>query len=145
MSPSLDPKCLGLSCNVKLNVDKPNSIDWMMNPGILNSQKDIAKSITDHINDNVEYAISPCIKWDAMKAVVRGSIIEVTLCYKKQTEYLWQNLITQISELERVCKRTGSQRIYKTLVAEGLALELLELHENLLYLKQKFWKSPKTL
>lgn len=84
-----------------------------------------------------------------MKATVWGQIISA-MAYKKKERHKTKNqILCNIKTLENKHKLYGSNRVYRKLLAERRALEILETTNikcNLFYLRQQYWiKTPKAL
>lgn len=92
------------------------------------------------MKDNEEVDCSTAMKWDALKATLKGSLISTTAFIKKTRVEEVVNLLSSIKSLEECHKRSGDMDIYKQLQQECRCLELLETEKiktDLLFLKQK--------
>lgn len=141
-----------LSCDFSPSTTKVPDFNWMLNRNLLCSQilrQDVTAAIKSYLEFNDDPDCRESIKWDALKATLRGTLISTTTFIKRLRNEEIAKLLSSIAVLEERHKRTGNKTVYTQLQQHCKALEVLEtdkIKKNLLYLKQKHWtKSPKAL
>lgn len=84
--------------------------------------------------------------WDAMKPVLWGKIIAITVAYRKPKKKYKEELLKYIDLLECQHKQTCNNKVYQKLLAERKKLEALETSEiqrNILFPCQRYcFKTP---
>ena len=94
---------------VNLTARRKNTV-WRLNVGLLNNKdlvKEIKGDITRYREQNENGEVNPNILWDALKAVIRGKLIEQTAQLKRTKQELYQNLTGQLKEFEKQHKNTN--------------------------------------
>lgn len=101
--------------NIKLGCRRRDTL-WRLNVGILNNKlvveqikDEIQKYLEENNNDNTD----PAILWDALKAVIRGKLISITSNLKKVKETQYNNLTTDLKQLEQKHKEKSDRKTQK--------------------------------
>lgn len=124
-----------ISCTLHDLINSPvTRADWILNSSLLSKvlvQSEIASEINNFFQDN------------------SGCGVSLSSYYKKEKEQIRFQLLNKIKNLEQLHKHTCSKKVFKKLLQERKALELLEItvvQKQLYLLKQRSWyKSPKSL
>lgn len=118
---------------------------WRLNTNLLNLEPmctNLEREVESYLELNENCGVSPQMVWDALKAVVGGKMISISSFYKKETQaYKWE-LLNSITQLEKQHEQTCSNKVYRQLQTEQKKLEALEIsqiQQNILYMRQKYW------
>ncbi|KAJ1203035.1 hypothetical protein NDU88_006830 [Pleurodeles waltl] len=87
----------------------------------------ISKAISTYLEFN-DTADTPLpLKWDALKAVIRGEFIGISSADNKLTREKRAHLQQQVTELEKIHRRTGAPRVRRPLSVARLQLVGLDM------------------
>lgn len=101
-----------------LKTQKPQ---WRLTTNILFVEPihtELEKAVDNYFKFNVNSGILESMMWDALKAVLRGKIIALTVAYRKEKTKHCEELLRNIEHLESIHKQTCNPKVYRKLLEE---------------------------
>uniref|UniRef100_A0A6I8S7H8 Reverse transcriptase domain-containing protein n=1 Tax=Xenopus tropicalis TaxID=8364 RepID=A0A6I8S7H8_XENTR len=120
--------------------------NWRLNDSLLHrdsTKKEIQSLITQIIQNNSSEEVSPATLWETLKCVLRGHLIALSSNMKKEKDKEISTLISNITSLEQVHKKTLAQNTLATLESKRLQLKTIlneKIRKSYVRSKQRFYE-----